>query len=111
IMDGTIRRVTKSSNGYGVLVDIEYPDGTVHRNAHLKDYSKGLKAGSKVKAGDVLGTVGHSGNANSNFPHNHYEVIKKDYYDSYTSKGQNPPGRANSQAELNKGRINPHEYY
>jgi murein DD-endopeptidase MepM/ murein hydrolase activator NlpD len=106
--DGVIRRAEMSPSGYGWTVDVEYADGTVHRNAHMDHIGDGIKVGSKVKAGQSLGAVGTSGNADAGFPHNHYEVIKKDYYDQH--KGR-PPGRASSEEELHAGRVDPRQYY
>lgn len=107
VMDGVIRSVRTQKGGYGNIVDIEYPDGTVHRNAHLASFGD-IKAGQAVKAGTVLGTVGYSGNASADFPHNHYEVIRKQYYDAF--KGR-PPGRETSTSSLNAGRIDPRQWY
>lgn len=107
VMDGVVRSVRTQKGGYGNIVDIEYPDGTVHRNAHLASFGE-VKPGQAVKAGTVLGTVGYSGNASADFPHNHYEVIRKQYYDAF--KGR-PPGRETSKDSLNAGRIDPRQWY
>ena len=48
------------------------PDGTYFFYAHLSAFAPGLSVGSTVKAGQILGQVGMTGNAGS--PHLHFEV-------------------------------------
>ena len=122
--DGTIRQIYKSGSdgkSYGYVMDIEFPDGTVHRYAHLgtdqggaeSAFAKGpdgkpLKVGDKVKSGQTFGYVGESGNAGYDFPHVHMEVIKKDYYED---TGGRPPGREETRESLEAGRIDPFDWY
>jgi hypothetical protein len=107
IMDGgKVVRAERSSSGYGNVVDIEYPDGTVHRMAHLG--SIGVKVGDRVGRGQVVGTGGYSGNAGPEFPHTHYEVMKADFYHK---SGGRPSGRAPNRAYLDAGRIDPRRYF
>ncbi|MDP2289733.1 MAG: LysM peptidoglycan-binding domain-containing M23 family metallopeptidase [Actinomycetota bacterium] len=47
-------------------------DGTYFFYAHLSAFAPGLKVGSTVKAGQILGNVGMTGNAGT--PHLHFEV-------------------------------------
>lgn len=72
IQDGVIHNVYYS-NSYGNVVEIEYPDGTVHRLAHLSEVTPNIEPGTIVVAGQQVGAVGNSGNAED--PHLHYEVI------------------------------------
>lgn len=58
--------------GYGNMVDIEHPDGTVTRYGHLSAFAPGLQPGLRVGAGRVLGSVGSTGFATG--PHLHFEV-------------------------------------
>ena len=55
---------------FGRVVVIDHGDGWQTRYAHLKRIK--VKNGKKVSRGDVIGTVGKSGNATGN--HLHYEV-------------------------------------
>ena len=55
---------------YGRLVCIDHGHGYTTMYGHLKDFH--VKAGDRVKAGQILGTVGTSGNTTG--PHLHYEV-------------------------------------
>lgn len=47
-------------------------DGTTYFYAHLLDFAPGFHTGSWVRAGDIIGFVGATGNAT--FPHLHFEV-------------------------------------
>ena len=93
--------------GYGNVVDIRYPDGTVHRAAHLSKLGS-YKVGQEVPVGAVIGLSGYSGNASKNFPHVHYEVIRASAYDKYEGR---PPGREPSLASLEADRFDPRTYW
>lgn len=58
--------------GNGVL--IRHGDGWTTQYCHLRKGSVRVRAGDKVAAGQMLGFVGHSGQAE--FPHVHLEVAK-----------------------------------
>jgi murein DD-endopeptidase MepM/ murein hydrolase activator NlpD len=57
-----------SGNGWRLTVT----DGTYYFYAHLSAFAPGLKVGSAVKAGQIIGQVGMTGNAP--IPHLHFEV-------------------------------------
>jgi len=44
--------------------------------AHLDHYAQGLKEGTLLRKGDILGYVGSSGNASANAPHLHFTIFK-----------------------------------
>jgi murein DD-endopeptidase MepM/ murein hydrolase activator NlpD len=44
--------------------------------AHLDRYAKGLQDGTLLRAGDVLGYVGSTGDASAKSPHLHFAVFK-----------------------------------
>jgi murein DD-endopeptidase MepM/ murein hydrolase activator NlpD len=58
------------ANGYGNVVYIAHGYGYSTRYGHLSGYA--VKAGSRVKRGDVIGYVGTTGRSTG--PHLHYEV-------------------------------------
>lgn len=58
--DGVVERLGWLELG-GYRVGIRSKNGFYYYYAHLESYRKGLKEGSKVKAGDVLGTMGNTG--------------------------------------------------
>ena len=51
---------------------IEQPNGTYFTYLHMDTFAEGIVLGSKVTAGQVIGTVGATGNAAT--PHLHFEV-------------------------------------
>ncbi|MBI4516711.1 MAG: M23 family metallopeptidase [Deltaproteobacteria bacterium] len=67
--DGTVRRAGCAGD-YGNLVEIDHGGRYVTRYAHLRDFA--VTVGQKVRRGDVVGSVGQTGNATG--PHLHYEV-------------------------------------
>jgi len=60
--------------GYGNMILLQHPDGTMTRYAHLRRVEVGL--GQAVFAGDVLGRVGATGRATT--PHLHFEILTAD---------------------------------
>ena len=68
--DGVIRKAGWG-NGYGNVVEISHKRGYSSRYAHLRAFAKGLRSGSRVKQGDLVGYVGATGLATA--PHLHYE--------------------------------------
>jgi murein DD-endopeptidase MepM/ murein hydrolase activator NlpD len=57
---------------YGNLVVVNHQAGKQTRYAHLRDIA--VKAGQKVRSGEVLGTVGTTGKPDIPQPHLHFEV-------------------------------------
>jgi peptidoglycan LD-endopeptidase LytH len=71
---GRVEKLFDSKDG-GRTVYVRTPDGrTVHYYAHLDTYRTGLREGQQVRTGEVLGTVGSTGNASPDGPHLHFEV-------------------------------------
>ncbi|MGD0959468.1 MAG: peptidoglycan DD-metalloendopeptidase family protein [Methylomonas sp.] len=58
-------------NGYGNVVEIAHGQNYSTLYAHLSGFKSGLKTGSLIKQGDVIGYVGKTGLATG--PHLHYE--------------------------------------
>jgi murein DD-endopeptidase MepM/ murein hydrolase activator NlpD len=61
------------NNSYGNLIVIKHSDRFETKYAHLSRYASGIKAGTRVKQGQVIGYVGATGNATG--PHLHYEFL------------------------------------
>lgn len=59
------------SGGYGNLVELRHRSGITTRYAHLRGFARGIRAGSVVQQGDVIGYVGATGLASA--AHLHYE--------------------------------------
>jgi murein DD-endopeptidase MepM/ murein hydrolase activator NlpD len=68
--NGTVTSVGKR-NGYGRTILIRHGGKYETLYAHLNGYAKGVKFGSRVNQGDIIGYVGSSGLATG--PHLHYE--------------------------------------
>jgi len=69
---GTLTRQTKQGARPGNAWWLTTSSGTYFFYAHLSGFANGLKVGSHVQAGDVIGYVGSTGNAVS--PHLHFEI-------------------------------------
>ncbi|MSR07550.1 MAG: M23 family metallopeptidase [Gemmatimonadetes bacterium] len=74
---GGVVRMAGRNGGYGLMVAIRHPGKEVveTRYAHMSRLGKGIRTGTRVEQGRVIGYVGASGLANG--PHVHYEFIKK----------------------------------
>lgn len=70
--DGMVTRVGVNALG-GQVVWVVGPARQMHYYAHLDRYGD-VRAGDLVKAGDVLGYVGTTGNARGTPPHLHYGI-------------------------------------
>ena len=67
---GKVLRVKRSEQGYGNQVMVDHGEGLVSRYAHCQDIF--VKVGDQLEAGQLLGTVGSSGDSTG--PHLHLEV-------------------------------------
>ena len=73
VADGTITRVYTADTAKlsGNALRLTQADGTYFFYAHLDTFAPGVGLGSKVTAGQVIGTVGSTG---ATTPHLHFEV-------------------------------------
>jgi peptidoglycan LD-endopeptidase LytH len=77
VEDGTIAKLFFSKGGGGNTIYQFDPTGHyAFYYAHLERYADGIRDGQPVKAGDVIGYVGTSGNAPPNTPHLHFAVYE-----------------------------------
>lgn len=72
VVDGTITRVYNDASLTGNGVRLTQADGTYFFYAHLDTIAAGIAVGTQVKAGQILGTNGATGNTTT--PHLHFEV-------------------------------------
>lgn len=70
--DGTIAKIGPFSS-YGNYVRIKHRQGLETAYAHMSRFKPGLRGGSRVKQGDVIGYIGTTGRSTG--PHLHYEVM------------------------------------
>ena len=74
-VDGTISRLTREETGLGgIWIWIVDGQGNEYYYAHMASISPELKAGSKVTAGQFVGTMGMTGDARGTVPHLHFEI-------------------------------------
>ncbi len=59
--------------GYGKFISIRHSAVYQTNYAHLQDYAKGMRRGTKVQQGQVIGYLGSTGSSTG--PHLHYEVV------------------------------------
>ena len=72
VVDGTITRVYNNASLSGNGVRLTQADGTYFFYAHLDTIAPGITVGTTVRAGQILGTNGATGNTTT--PHLHFEV-------------------------------------
>ena len=72
--NGTIERASRYG-GYGHYVRIKHANDYKTAYAHMSRYGPGVRAGKRVRQGDVIGYVGSTGASTG--PHMHYEVYIK----------------------------------
>ena len=76
VVDGTITKMYGADAALsGNALRLTASDGTYFFYAHLDSFAAGIAVGSVVKAGQIIGYMGATGNAGS--PHLHFEVHPK----------------------------------
>lgn len=71
--NGVIERLGSASLG-GNKLWVAGESGTKYYYAHLSAFAVGITDGTKVRAGEVVGYVGDTGNAKGTSPHLHFEI-------------------------------------
>ncbi len=71
--DGTVEKAGRF-NAYGNYVRIRHAGSTKTAYAHMSRFAKGVKAGVRVKQGQIIGYVGSTGRSTG--PHLHFEVLE-----------------------------------
>jgi murein DD-endopeptidase MepM/ murein hydrolase activator NlpD len=73
--DGTIEKLFFSKGGGGITIYERSTDPKwMYYYAHLSAYAPGLAEGQQVKRGQVIGRVGHTGDASASGPHLHFAI-------------------------------------
>jgi len=78
VEDGKVAKIFTSVAGGLLLYQFDPSETFVYYYAHLDSYAPGLKEGSILQKGDVVGAVGTTGNAPKNTPHLHFAILKLD---------------------------------
>lgn len=69
--DGIVERANRYGS-FGNYVRIRHANGYKTAYAHLNGFARGMRAGKRVRQGDIIGYVGTTGRSTG--PHLHYEV-------------------------------------
>ena len=72
--DGTVTFAGRNG-GYGNYVRIRHNDSYATAYAHMKNIGRGIRVGSRVNQGRVVGYVGSTGRSTG--PHLHYEILRR----------------------------------
>lgn len=71
--DGVVQ-MAKYNGGYGNFVKIRHNSEYSTAYGHMKGFAKGIRPGTRVKQGQIIGYVGSTGRSTG--PHLHYEVVQ-----------------------------------
>jgi murein DD-endopeptidase MepM/ murein hydrolase activator NlpD len=74
VADGRIEKMFASARGGLTLYERSADGTTTYYYAHLAGYAPTLAEGAAVRAGQIVATVGASGDADPGAPHLHFEV-------------------------------------
>jgi murein DD-endopeptidase MepM/ murein hydrolase activator NlpD len=64
--------------GYGRRVEVQHANGYVTAYSHQSRFASGVRAGARVRQGQVIGYVGNTGLSTG--PHLHYEVVVNGHF-------------------------------
>ena len=90
--DGTVEKLFYSEGGGGITIYVRSPDQRwTYYYAHLQGYAPGLAEGQRVRRGQILGRVGHTGNASAAGPHLHFAINRMEPGEKwYNGRAINP---------------------
>lgn len=75
---GVISKMSRTESGLGgIYLWIRRDDGIQFYYAHMQSIAQGLEVGTRVALGQVVGTVGNSGDARYGATHVHFEVRRE----------------------------------
>lgn len=104
--DGVVRRANRFG-GYGNYVRIGHSNGYDTAYGHLLRFAKGVRAGTRVRQGQVIAYVGSTGASTG--PHLHYEVLQRGHNVNpvalKVATGRTLDGRALAAFKEEKARI------
>jgi murein DD-endopeptidase MepM/ murein hydrolase activator NlpD len=76
--DGRVLRLDHNALGGNTIYAVDPGGRLVYYYAHLDRYEGSLRAGARLRKGDVIGYVGSTGNASADAPHLHFQVMRFD---------------------------------
>jgi peptidoglycan LD-endopeptidase LytH len=71
--EAVVVRTGKGSSS-GIYVTTIGPGGETFNYYHLDDIADGVRSGTELEVGDLIGYVGNTGNASGGAPHLHFEI-------------------------------------
>jgi murein DD-endopeptidase MepM/ murein hydrolase activator NlpD len=75
VVDGVIKSTNPVGSGLGgITIHLKGDDGNTYYYAHLTSVAGGITKGVRVKAGQVIGYAGNTGNARGGEDHLHFEI-------------------------------------
>lgn len=104
--DGTVVRSGPFST-YGNYVRVRHANGYETAYAHMSRFARGVRAGTRVRQGQIIGYVGTTGRSTG--PHLHYEVLRRGQQVNpmtlRVANGRNLDGRALELFMIERARI------
>jgi murein DD-endopeptidase MepM/ murein hydrolase activator NlpD len=104
--DGTVVRAGPFST-FGNYVRVRHANGYETAYAHMSRFARGVRAGTRVRQGQVIGYVGTTGRSTG--PHLHYEVLQRGRQINpmtlRVANGRNLTGRALELFMIERDRI------
>jgi hypothetical protein len=76
VEDGHVEKLFDSKQGGLTVYQFDRDNELAYYYAHLDRYAPGLAEGQVVKQGDLIGYVGHTGNASPDAPHLHFAIFR-----------------------------------
>jgi murein DD-endopeptidase MepM/ murein hydrolase activator NlpD len=70
----------------GLSVAIIGDDGVRYYGSHLSSIQTGIKPGVRVEAGQLLGTIGHTGDARNTLSHLHFGISRPSYPEDWKAR-------------------------
>lgn len=74
--DGYVLRITRNDLGGKVIYLTDAQRRFVYYYAHLDEWKYGIAEGQRVRRGQLIGTVGTTGNAPRDAPHLHFQLMR-----------------------------------
>ncbi len=76
VVSGTIRKLFLSKPGGNTIYEFDEMGVYCYCYAHLDRYVEGLREGTRIERGEVIGFVGSTGNADARTPHLHFAIFE-----------------------------------
>jgi len=76
VEDGRIVKLFTSQQGGLTIYEFDPTESYAYYYAHLDHYAEGLREGEVLRRGQVIGSVGSTGNASRDAPHLHFAIFR-----------------------------------